>query len=732
MLNIPLRLYYPAKRFLPRRLQLALRRSLLAHKLRKHNALWPINPAAAAPPPGWTGWPEGKRFALVLTHDVESQRGVDRVLQLADLEESLGFRSSFNFVAEDYPVPSSLRAELERRGFEVGLHGLTHDGSLYHSRREFLQQATRINQVLKDWKAAGFRSPSMFHNLEWLHDLEIEYDASTFDTDPFEPQPDALGTIFPMFIPNPGDGGGYVELPYTLPQDFHLFVLMRENSIDIWKRKLRWLAENGGVALCTTHPDYMAFGNAPGACDEYPVQRYTAFLEHIARTYGGTFWHPLPRELARFWKLRYPVEPIIQSAPGPDNHEDEMTMTLDRKRQPVSGTHGTKRAAMVAYTFYETDFRVRRYVEALVAEGYEVDVFALRSDQQNKTSLLDGARIYHLQERPYDEKGLMSFVSRMTSFSFKVFAILTLKHIFYKYDMIHIHNPPDFLVFSALVPRIMGAAIVFDMHENLPELYCAKFNKEPSATSVRLLCLFEKIATMFADYTIVAHDLLKERVVKRDNISEDKCLALLNYPSKQLFKPSPKKHHGDFRLIYPGTISYQHGIDIAVKAMAIVHQEHKAIRFDIYGKLNSSAYYQQLQDLIHHLNLDETIVFHGVVPLEAMGRKFASASIGVVPKRGGIFGSEAFSTKILEFMAAGLPVVASRTKIDEHYFNDTMVMFFEPDDHHDLAKCILELYHDPDKREMLAMNALEYTAENNWEVKSKVYLELVNTLRVRP
>jgi len=300
MLNLTLRLYYPAKRFLPRRLQLALRRSLVAHKLRKHTALWPINPATAAPPPGWTGWPEGKRFAFVLTHDVESQRGLDRVLRVADLEERLGFRSSFNFVAEDYAVPSSLREELERRGFEVGLHGLTHDGTLYHSRREFLEQATRINAILKAWKVVGFRSPSMYHNLEWLHALDIEYDASTFDTDHFEPQPDALGTIFPIFISKPGGRGGYVELPYTLPQDFHLFVLMREASIGIWKRKLHWLAEKGGLALLTTHPDYMLFDGNHANCDEYPLARYQEFLEHLAHTYGEAYWHVLPRQLARW------------------------------------------------------------------------------------------------------------------------------------------------------------------------------------------------------------------------------------------------------------------------------------------------------------------------------------------------------------------------------------------------------------------------------------------------
>jgi len=300
MLNIPLRLYYPAKRFLPRRLQLALRRPLVAHKLRKHAALWPINPATATPPPGWTGWPEGKRFALVLTHDVESQRGVDRVLQLADLEERLGFRSSFNFVAKDYSVPYSLREELERRGFEVGLHGLTHDGTLYHSNREFLQQATRINQVLKDWKVVGFRSPCMYHNLKWLHALDLEYDSSTFDTDPFEPQPDGIESIFPLYISNNSGGKGYVELPYTLPQDFTLFILMRDKSIDTWKRKLDWIAENGGLALLITHPDYMSFGGSKPDFDEYPSAYYEAFLQYIDDTYCRSCWKVLPRDAARF------------------------------------------------------------------------------------------------------------------------------------------------------------------------------------------------------------------------------------------------------------------------------------------------------------------------------------------------------------------------------------------------------------------------------------------------
>ncbi len=141
----------------------------------------------------------------------------------------------------------------------------------------------------------------MHHNLEWIHDLNIEYDASTFDTDPFEPQPDGVATIFPFLVRGNSDQRAYVELPYTLPQDFTLFVLMKEKDIEIWKRKLDWIVTCGGMALLNTHPDYMNFDGKKGGMDEYPVGHYVEFLEYIKRKYEGIYWHILPREIARFW-----------------------------------------------------------------------------------------------------------------------------------------------------------------------------------------------------------------------------------------------------------------------------------------------------------------------------------------------------------------------------------------------------------------------------------------------
>lgn len=299
-------------------------RRLLAVRRRPHvSDVWPIMPGSEFPPEGWPGWPGGKKFSVVLTHDVEGQRGLDQCRPLMELELELGFRSSFNFIPEGaYRVPSAFRDELTGNGFEVGVHDLRHDGLLFLSAAEFRSRATRINDYLRDWNAVGFRSGFMLHNLDWLHNLDIEYDMSTFDTDPFEPQPGGQGTIFPFWVPRPpaakdggsalrnssfeirdsaGRAGGYVELPYTLPQDSTLFLLLRERSPDIWLRKLDWIVQYGGMALVNVHPDYVFFGQGSAPNGQYPSAYYKAFLQYLRQRYEGAFWNQTPGAVARFF-----------------------------------------------------------------------------------------------------------------------------------------------------------------------------------------------------------------------------------------------------------------------------------------------------------------------------------------------------------------------------------------------------------------------------------------------
>jgi len=301
------KLFYLLKPFLSRKFQLFLRRKRINYKLKKSVDVWPVLNSSAKPPENWRGWPNNKKFAIILTHDVEHERGYNRVLKLMEIEKDLGFVSSFNFVPErDYKVEKSLLNTLAENGFEYGVHGLHHDGKLFQNRNIFLESAKKINAYIKDWGAVGFRSPSMIRNLEWIGDLDIEYDLSTFDTDPFEPQPSGVGTIFPFLIYGTNGRPPYVEMPYTLVQDFTLFVLMKKSSPKIWEDKLRWIADKGGMVLLNTHPDYMCFDElSNSSLEEYPVRYIKEFLEFILKNFKDQYWHVLPRKMAEYFRNVY-------------------------------------------------------------------------------------------------------------------------------------------------------------------------------------------------------------------------------------------------------------------------------------------------------------------------------------------------------------------------------------------------------------------------------------------
>jgi uncharacterized protein len=312
--------YYLLKPFLPRRLTVAARRLLAAQTLHTCRDRWPISESAGTPPPSWPGWPEGKQFAVVLTHDVEGAKGFSRCSEVMRLETSLGFRSSFNLIPMgSYLVTTQFIRESRAKGFEIGVHDLYHNGTLYSSRQSFVRQAARINYFLRKWNALGFRSGFMYHNLEWLKDLEVLYDLSTFDVDPFEPQPDGVDTIFPFWVPR-DHHSGYVELPYTLQQDFSLFILLQTRHIDVWKTKLDWIAEHGGMALLNVHPDYLCLDKRNSCFTEYPADYYSELLEYLRRKYTGAYWNALPSEVASYYRNSVVSSDLNPAVPASSRH----------------------------------------------------------------------------------------------------------------------------------------------------------------------------------------------------------------------------------------------------------------------------------------------------------------------------------------------------------------------------------------------------------------------------
>jgi peptidoglycan/xylan/chitin deacetylase (PgdA/CDA1 family) len=297
--------FYRVKRFVPRQVQIQGRRMLIRRQGLPDFPRWPIDTSVSRLlrfyayclmlPSGrseaefrWF-WPARYSAAMILTHDVETAEGMSLALELADLEQTYGFRSSFN-IGGWYHVDPGVVRELTERGFEIGIHGLRHDRTLFSSRAAFDAQRSGLASLASRFGAGGFRSPSTYRVFDWLAELPVSYDGSIPHSDPFEPQPGGCCSLWPFFI------GDVVELPYTLPQDYTLFTLLGEKSPALWIEQANRIIEEHGLIHALSHPDrgYLA----------EPRNRdwYREFL--LALSEREEIWKPLPREVAAWWRLR--------------------------------------------------------------------------------------------------------------------------------------------------------------------------------------------------------------------------------------------------------------------------------------------------------------------------------------------------------------------------------------------------------------------------------------------
>jgi peptidoglycan/xylan/chitin deacetylase (PgdA/CDA1 family) len=231
-------------------------------------------------------FPEPYETAVILTHDVEEETGFNFIPKVIELEESLGFKSSWNIVPYKYKIDNGIINLINENKHEIGIHGYNHDGKLYYSEKIFNERVPFINEAIKKYRAAGFRSPMVHRNLNWLQRLDIEYDASCFDYDPFQPFPGGTGSIWPFVA------GRFVELPYTLPQDHTLFYVLNQKDINIWINKVNWIKENNGMILVLTHPDYLN--------NQKHLQMYRELLVYLKELKDA--WFCLPKEMTEWWR----------------------------------------------------------------------------------------------------------------------------------------------------------------------------------------------------------------------------------------------------------------------------------------------------------------------------------------------------------------------------------------------------------------------------------------------
>lgn len=702
---------------------MALRRVIARRKRKAYQATWPINEAAARPPEGWPGWPDGKKFAFVITHDVEGPDGLAKCRQLMQLEKDLGYKSSFNFVPEgDYAVSRELRDELVENGFEVGVHDLHHDGHLYRSREIFSENAKLINHYLKEWNAAGFRAGFMLHNLEWLHDLNIAYDASTFDTDPFEPQPDGVNTIFPFWIPAPASNSdaknGYVELPYTLVQDSTLFLSLQESTPEIWLKKLDWIAAHGGMALVNVHPDYLRFPGEPQSERTFPIDHYVRLLRHLKEKYSGVYWHLLPHELAKWYRQQ-----ILR--PDAAIKDNEAAYQI---RNTICG----KRAAVVLYAPIASDARPRRELEALLDQGMSVDLICLSENNDPAEEIRGALRITRISIQ-HSRKGKGVYLWNYGYFFLRAFIILTLRSIKRRYDLVHVHNMPDVLVFTSLVPRLRGAKIILDLHDPMPELCETIFKVKPESRAVKLLKLLEKWSIKFAHLVLTPNESFRALFCAR-GCPPSKVQIIMNTPDEQIFKPvdsqsksiSSHSKKPEFKLMYHGLIAERHGLTTAIEAVAKLSADVPEIVLELFGESND--FLHETLNTAKKLGLNGRVRYHGIRSLDSIPAAITQVDIGIVPNRRTPFTEINFPTRIFEYLSMNKPVIAPDTKGIREYFDESEILYFKPDNADDLAKVIYWAYQNPEKTTSILKRGREVYQQYLWSQERYKFSKAVSSL----
>jgi len=380
---------------------------------------------------------------------------------------------------------------------------------------------------------------------------------------------------------------------------------------------------------------------------------------------------------------------------------------------------------MLAYTFYESDFRVMRYAEALLERGARVTVICLRRPGAKKQASIRGIRLFRIQERIIGKEGKFSYLIRIFKFLLRSLVVIGRLHWKRPFDLVHVHSVPDFLVFAAVMPKLFGAKVILDIHDILPEFYASKFSRGHRGPIYRLLILVERLSCKFADHVIVANHLWAKKLISR-SLHAEKLTILMNYPDNSIFQPqSSTKECKKFIMLYPGTVNWHQGLDIAVKAFAKIKDRAPHAEFHIIG---NGTHWQEIKALVERLGLKERVFLEPGMPLRQVAERMAQADLGVIPKRNDSFGGEAFSTKTLEFMASGVPIVVSRTKIDLFYFDNTLVRFFEPENDEDLAEVMLQMIGDEGLRASLSAQGLKFVAENNWGTKKADYYKLIERL----
>ena len=383
---------------------------------------------------------------------------------------------------------------------------------------------------------------------------------------------------------------------------------------------------------------------------------------------------------------------------------------------------------MIAYTLYEGDARVQRAAEALVESGHHVDLFVVANGENaNGENRASGnnelPRIYRMRIRMR-----RSAASRYV-FEYGVFFAWALGRVSFfharrRYDVVYVHNVPNFMVFAGLLPKISGAKIVLDVHEPAAELLASIRGCDLPQRLRRLAGAEERVSISFSDAVITVSEPMRQLLSSR---SKRPVTVVMNLPEPTFVRPpeaSRDRENLDW-LVYSGSIAHRNGLDLAVRALWMLASEFPRLRLRVIG---DGPALEAVVGLAKDLGVAERAEFLGFVPYDQVPSLVSDAAAGISTQRDDIFGSLVFSMKVAEYVALGLPVICSGISTMRHYFPDDELLFFEPGSAEDLARAIRDLLTHPTAAEQRVARSRIKLDKLDWPAQKETLVATVESL----
>ena len=389
---------------------------------------------------------------------------------------------------------------------------------------------------------------------------------------------------------------------------------------------------------------------------------------------------------------------------------------------------------MVVHAYYpDRETRVQREAAALLERGHAVDVICLRNADEPPRDEHDGVHIRRLPVGRHRGHGFAVQLFEYLAFFALAAATLSALHLRNRYDVVQVHNLPDFLVFAALVPKLTGTPVLLDLHDLMPEFLATRRGVGPNSASVRVTAWQERMSCWFADHVITVTDSWKRTLIER-GVEPEKISVVMNVADAQIFHPAPHAHTANgqdrgFHVFYHGTLTERYGIDLLLDAIALARAALPDMRVTLLGTGDA------IDDLIAQrraLGLEDLVTITSTaVDVTELAALIRGADVGVVPNRADPFTDGILPTKLMEYVSVGIPVIAARTTAISSYFDDTMVEFFEPGDREGLAAALTKLAADPPRRRRMVDAAEQFVRTYDSTAVAAQYVDVVEAASAR-